>query len=194
MFLFPSIKPQINLITDFRSNPTLEIIIHGFTENLYYTISSKINLAVKLPNKQHNQEKVHHHDKQSCSQEYRVVSCNKKILEHQFHCFFGYSLAPNIVDPILTLVLPSSTCINHQDSIHQFHSLLLLYFEMIATHIHLHTHIHIYVYMHAYKIHMIRRNYSSPKANSNLLAKILSASLMFFKSFQVNRNKIDMKI
>lgn len=47
----------------------------------------------------------------------------------QFDCFFGYSLAPNMVDPILTLVLPSSTCTNHQVYPLGFHSLLQLYFD-----------------------------------------------------------------
>lgn len=33
-----------------------------------------------------------------------------------FHFFFGYSLGPNIVDPILTLVLPISIC-NYQKDV-----------------------------------------------------------------------------
>jgi len=32
----------------------------------------------------------------------------REITASTYSCFFGYSLGPNIVDPILTLVLPIS--------------------------------------------------------------------------------------
>jgi hypothetical protein len=37
-----------------------------------------------------------------------VLDRKREIATSCYHCFFAYSLGPNIVDPILTFVLPDS--------------------------------------------------------------------------------------